>query len=123
MDRRIRSATSYHIAGENNERLWSRLTDSGIPAKPDGLRKLYDPQAPPRLNKNKYLPNIHSGKRSQEVSFDWRSGEIGLWRTIRSVPGHRYTFEAWAKYLPSQSGLALYLGSIFTAAATSRRRR
>jgi hypothetical protein len=72
--------------------------------------KLYDPQAPPRLNENKYRPNIHSGERSQEVSFDWRSGETGLYRTAPVVPGHRYTVEAWAKYMPSQSGLSLYLG-------------
>ena len=74
------------------------------------LIKIYDPQAPPRLNENKYLPNIHSGERSQEVSFDWRSGEIGVWRTTNTVRGHRYTIEAWAKYMPSESGLALYLG-------------
>jgi hypothetical protein len=74
------------------------------------LTVIYDPQAPPRLNENKYLPNIQSGERSQEVSFDWRSGETGLWRTASTVPGHRYAVEAWAKYVPSESGLALYLG-------------
>ena len=71
---------------------------------------LQDPQAPPRLNENKYLPNIHSGEHSQEVSFDWRSGEAGVWRKIDTVPGHRYTVGAWAKYMPSESGLALALG-------------
>ncbi|PKO23762.1 MAG: hypothetical protein CVU38_02370 [Chloroflexi bacterium HGW-Chloroflexi-1] len=74
------------------------------------LSKVYDPAAPPRLNENKYPPNIHSGERSQEISFDWRSGEAGILRTVEVVPGHRYVIEAWAKYMPSESGLALYLG-------------
>ncbi len=71
--------------------------------------RAYDPAAP-RLNENKYLPNVHSGERSQEISFDWRSGEAGIWRTFEVVPGHRYLIEAWARYVPSESGLALYLG-------------
>jgi hypothetical protein len=72
--------------------------------------KIYDPKAPPRLNENKYLPNIHSGERSQEVSFDWRSGETGIFRTQQATPGHRYAVKAWAKYAPSESGVQLYLG-------------
>ncbi|MGQ9492094.1 MAG: hypothetical protein ACUVR4_15205 [Anaerolineae bacterium] len=72
--------------------------------------KVYDPAAPPRLNENKYLPNVHSGERSQEISFDWRSGEAGILRTVDVVRGHRYVVAAWAKYVPSESGLGLYLG-------------
>ena len=74
------------------------------------LSAVHDPDAPPRLNENKYLPNVRSGERSQEVSFDWRSGEAGIWRSVEVVPGHRYLVEAWAKYVPSESGLALHLG-------------
>lgn len=74
------------------------------------LSKAYDPAAPPRLNENKFLPNTHSGERSQEISFDWRSGEAGIFRAVDVVRGHRYTIEAWARYVPSESGLGLYLG-------------
>jgi hypothetical protein len=74
------------------------------------LSKVYDPAAPPRLNENKWPPNIHSGERSQEISFDWRSGEAGIFRTVEVAPGHRYSVEAWAKYVPSETGLQLYLG-------------
>ena len=74
------------------------------------LSKVHDPAAPPRLNENKFRPNIHSGERSQEISFDWRSGEAGIFRTVDVVKGHRYVVEAWAKYVPSESGLGLYLG-------------
>jgi hypothetical protein len=31
-------------------------------------------------------------------------------RAVDVVPDHRYVVEAWAKYMPSESGLGLYLG-------------
>ncbi|MCO5244680.1 MAG: hypothetical protein M9927_12790 [Anaerolineae bacterium] len=74
------------------------------------FEKVYEASGPPRLNENKHGPNIHSGNRSQEISFDWRSGETGLYRVAETIPGHLFTVEAWAKYVPSESGLQLYLG-------------
>ena len=72
--------------------------------------KVYDANSVPRFNENKYPPNIHSGERSQEISFDYRSGEMGLLRSVDVTPGHRYTVKAWAKYAPSASGLNLFMG-------------
>jgi len=74
------------------------------------LIKVTNPATAPRFNENKFPPNIQSGERSQEISFDYRAGEMGLWRTTSVTPGHRYTVEAWAKYAPSASGLHLFLG-------------
>ena len=74
------------------------------------LIKVYKPDAVPRFNENKFVPNIHSGERSQEISFDYRNGEMGLWRAAAVTPGHRYTVVAWAKYAPSLGGLNLFLG-------------
>ena len=74
------------------------------------LIKAFSPPAAPRFNENKFPPNIQSGQRSQEISFDFRSGEMGLWRTIDVIAGHQYTIEAWAKHAPSASGLNLFLG-------------
>jgi len=74
------------------------------------LIKVYNADAVPRFNENKFPPNIHSGERSQEISFDYRSGEMGLWRAVAVTEGHQYTVEAWAKYAPSPSGLNLFLG-------------
>ena len=74
------------------------------------LIKAYPPAAAARFNENKFPPNIHSGQRSQEISFDFRSGEMGLWRSEAVVPGHQYVIEAWAKYAPSPNGLKLFLG-------------
>ena len=75
------------------------------PYQPDA-----NPPNTPRLNENKAEGNVYSGARSQEISFDYRTGEIGIYRTESVTPGHRYTIEAWAKYAPSPSGVALFLG-------------
>ncbi len=69
-----------------------------------------DPPNAPRLNENKNLSNVHSGQRSQEISFDYRVGEAGLYRTVTVTPGHRYQIAAWARYTPTSSGLHLLLG-------------
>ncbi|MFN3978779.1 MAG: hypothetical protein ACK4SA_00175 [Caldilinea sp.] len=74
----------------------------------------YEPNAnppnAPRLNENKNLNNVQNGQRSQEVSFDYRVGEAGIYRTVTVTPGHRYQIEAWARYTPTSSGLRLALG-------------
>jgi hypothetical protein len=84
------------------------------------LIKAYDPasnpSSAPRLNENSWDVNVHSGQRSQEISFDYRSGEAGLYRGVTVTPGHRYQVEAWAKYAPSPSGLHLELGIDLTGA-------
>jgi hypothetical protein len=69
-----------------------------------------DPPNAPRLNENKEPANVQSGAHSQEISFDYRSGEIGIYRVVTVTPGHRYLIEAWAKYAPSPSGVQLDLG-------------
>jgi hypothetical protein len=80
----------------------------------DWFVKAYEPEAvhpnAPRLNENQNPANVYSGGRSQEISFDHRVGEAGIFRTVSATPGHRYQIEAWAKYAPSPSGLQLYLG-------------
>jgi hypothetical protein len=69
-----------------------------------------DPSSAPRLNENKNEANVYSGQRSQEISFDYRSGEAGIYRSVPVTPGHHYLVEAWAKYAPSPSGLQLSVG-------------
>ncbi len=69
-----------------------------------------DPITAPRLNENRNPVNVYSGQHSQEISFDYRLGEIGIWRTVTVTPNHRYTLEAWGKYTASPGGLQLDLG-------------
>lgn len=69
-----------------------------------------DPPNAPRLNENQNPANVYRGQRSQEISFDYRHGEAGIWRTLAVTPNHRYLIEAWARYAPSPGGVQLYLG-------------
>jgi hypothetical protein len=62
------------------------------------------------LNENKNAANVHSGQRSQEITFDFISAEAGIYRRAETVPGHRYRVEAWGKHVRSQSPVELFLG-------------
>jgi hypothetical protein len=62
------------------------------------------------LNENKNLENVHSGQRSQEITFDFISAEAGIYRQARTIPGHRYQIEAWGKHIRSQSPVQIFLG-------------
>jgi hypothetical protein len=54
--------------------------------------------------------NVHSGERSQEITFDFVSAQAGIWRDVQTIPGHRYQIEAWGKHVRSQSPVELSLG-------------
>jgi hypothetical protein len=62
------------------------------------------------LNENKNLANIHSGERSQEITFDFIQAEAGIYRQADTIPGHRYRIEAWGKHVRSESPVELSLG-------------
>ncbi|MBU0491363.1 MAG: hypothetical protein KKA73_19445 [Chloroflexi bacterium] len=62
------------------------------------------------LNENKLVDNVHSGQRSQEITFDFIQAEAGILRTAQTIPGHRYQIEAWGKHIHSASPVELSLG-------------
>jgi D-lyxose ketol-isomerase len=62
------------------------------------------------FNENKHLANVHSGQRSQELTFDFISAKAGILRRAQTIPGHRYQIEAWGKHVRSQSPVELSLG-------------
>ncbi len=62
------------------------------------------------LNENKNLDNVHSGQRSQEITFDFINAEGGIFRRAQTIPGHRYRIEAWGKHIRSASAVVLSLG-------------
>ena len=53
---------------------------------------------------------MHSGERSQELTFDFISAEAGIYRQAQTIPGHRYQIEAWGKHVRSESPVELSLG-------------
>jgi len=59
--------------------------------------------------------NVKSGKRSQEITFDFISAEAGIFRQAETIPSHRYQIEAWAKHVRSQSPVELFLGVDLTS--------
>jgi hypothetical protein len=62
------------------------------------------------FNENKNPVNIRRGQRSQEMTFDYVDATAGIWRTFRTVPGHRYRVVAWSKHVKSPSPVVLTLG-------------
>jgi hypothetical protein len=62
------------------------------------------------LNENLYGPNVFSGRKSQEITFDFISANSGLWRTIPTKVGHRYSIMAYAKHDHSLSPVEMALG-------------
>lgn len=62
------------------------------------------------FNENKFDPNIQSGARSQEITFESIDATSGLWRTFETVPGHRYRVTAWGIWHESPSPVMLEVG-------------
>ena len=58
----------------------------------------------------KNADNVHSGERSQEITFDFVSAEAGIYHQAQTIPGHRYQIEAWGKHVRSESPVELSLG-------------
>lgn len=59
---------------------------------------------------NEYAPNVHSGRFSQEITFDFVDSHAGMQRTIETKPGHRYRIVAHLKHVASISPLEFHLG-------------
>lgn len=62
------------------------------------------------LNENLYQPNVFSGVKSQEITFDFIAANSGVFRTIPVKPGHRYSIKAYAKHDHSLSPVEMALG-------------
>lgn len=62
------------------------------------------------MNENLYQPNVFSGAKSQEITFDFISANSGVYRTIPTKVGHRYSIEAYAKHDRSLSPVEMALG-------------
>jgi len=62
------------------------------------------------MNENLYAPNVQSGFKSQEITFDFISANSGILRTIPAAPGHRYSIKAFAKHDHSISPVEMALG-------------
>ena len=62
------------------------------------------------MNENLYRPNVLSGAKSQEITFDFIAANSGVWRTIETRLGHRYSITAFAKNDHSIAPVQMALG-------------
>jgi len=62
------------------------------------------------MNENLYKPNVFSGFKSQEITFDFIATNSGVYRTISTKVGHRYNIVAYAKHDHSLSPVEMLLG-------------
>ena len=62
------------------------------------------------MNENLYQPNVFSGAKSQEITFDFIAANSGVWRTIPVQEGHRYNIVAYAKRDRSLVPVEMFLG-------------
>lgn len=62
------------------------------------------------MNENLYQPNVFSGLKSQEMTFDFIAANSGVLRTIPTKVGHRYQVKAHAKNDRSVAPVQMALG-------------
>ncbi len=62
------------------------------------------------MNENLYQPNVLSGQKSQEITFDFIAANSGIFRTVPTREGHRYTIMAFAKHDRSLVPVEMFLG-------------
>jgi hypothetical protein len=62
------------------------------------------------MNENLYQPNVFSGLKSQEMTFDFIAANSGVLRTIPTKVGHRYNIIAHAKHDHSIAPVEMALG-------------
>lgn len=62
------------------------------------------------MNENLYQPNVFSGLKSQEITFDFIAANSGVLRTIPTKVGHRYNVVAHAKHDHSVAAVEMALG-------------
>jgi hypothetical protein len=62
------------------------------------------------MNQTVWKDNVHSGESAQEITFAYVGIEAGVFRTAPSIPGHRYTIEAYMRREFSPATVAVSLG-------------
>jgi len=62
------------------------------------------------MNETVWQANVHSGVSAQEITFAYVGIEAGVHRTARTIPGHRYTVEAFMRREFSPAKVEISLG-------------
>jgi hypothetical protein len=62
------------------------------------------------MNQTVWRDNVYSGESAQEITFAYVGNQAGLYKAAPTIPGHRYTIEAFARREFSPARLELALG-------------
>jgi len=62
------------------------------------------------MNENLYQPNVFTGLKSQEITFDFIAANSGIYRTVATKSGHQYNIVAYGKHDHSTTPVELFLG-------------
>jgi len=62
------------------------------------------------LNQTNWQANVYSGHNAQEITFAYVGIEAGIFKTAATIPGHRYTIEAYMRREFSPAKVAMSLG-------------
>lgn len=62
------------------------------------------------MNENLYQPNVFSGLKSQEITFDFIAANSGVYQVVPVKAGHNYNIVAYGKHDHSTTPVQLFLG-------------
>ncbi len=62
------------------------------------------------MNENLYQPNVLTGLKSQEITFDFIAANSGVYRTVPTKVGHQYSIVAHTKHDRSPTPVEMFLG-------------
>jgi hypothetical protein len=62
------------------------------------------------MNQTVWKDNVYSGESAQEITFAYVGNQAGVYKSAPTIPGHRYTIEAFARREFSPATLELSLG-------------
>jgi hypothetical protein len=62
------------------------------------------------MNQTTWSGNVYSGGSAQEITFAYVGNQAGIFKSAPTIPGHRYTIEAFVRREPSPAPVTVSLG-------------
>lgn len=62
------------------------------------------------MNQTVWKDNVYTGESAQEITFAYVGNQAGIFKTAPTIPGHRYTVEAYVRREFSPAKVEVFLG-------------
>lgn len=62
------------------------------------------------MNQTTWKDNVYTGVNAQEITFAYVGNQAGIFKSAQTIPGHRYTIEAYVRREPSPAPVQVSLG-------------